>query len=110
MGLIRGRGGNSEEACFDRNWQLLPCTYCSHPRIEESVPQPAGFQQALRIAETLAADFEHVRVDMYILNEGTVKFGEMTFTTLSGISNWDPPEYNYVFGELIDLPTPSSAL
>lgn len=103
IGLIRGRMGNSEEMCFDADWNPLPCVYCTHPRMEQPLPRPAQLSQALRIAETLSADFAHVRVDLYMPDDEHVFFGEMTFTTLSGNSHWDPPEYNDIFGDLLDL-------
>ncbi len=105
VGLVRDRSSNSSEACFDENWNKLPCIYYTHARIEEDVPKPAGFERAREVAEALAAGFEHVRVDLYILDDGTVRFGEMTFTTLSGLASWDPPSYNREFGALIDLST-----
>jgi len=30
---------------------------------------------------------------------------EMTFTLFSGIAKWDPPEYNKILGDLINLET-----
>ncbi|MBQ9022115.1 MAG: hypothetical protein IJ113_08940 [Eggerthellaceae bacterium] len=103
IGFVRGRAAHPSEACFDRAWNKLPCTYYTHPRIEEEIPKPAGFDRALEIAESLAKGFEHVRVDLYILPDATVHFGEMTFTTLSGNARWNPPEYNDYYGSLIDL-------
>ncbi|MBQ9069292.1 MAG: hypothetical protein IJ131_09610 [Eggerthellaceae bacterium] len=105
VGFVRGRMTHAEEACFDAEWNRLPCIYCSHPRIEGSIPKPKGFEEALRVAEALSAGFPHVRVDLYLTNEGRVYFGEMTFTTMSGNCAWDPPEYNDVFGRMIDLTT-----
>ena len=46
----------------------------------------------LRIARTLSQGFTAVRVDLYALNDGSIKFGEMTFTTESGISRRHPDE------------------
>lgn len=31
-------------------------------------------------------------------------FGEMTFTPQSGIGKWDPPEFNYLYGRMLNLP------
>ncbi len=58
----------------------------------------------LKIAETLSNGFAHVRVDLYRLNSGEIKFGEMTFTSCSGACHWNPPEYNEKLGALITLP------
>ena len=103
VGFVRGRSSNSQEACFDRSWNRLPCTYYTHPRILGDVPRPARFEDAVDLAEKLAAGFEHVRVDLYLPGDGSVRFGEMTFTSCSGVNSWDPPEYNDYFGSLIDL-------
>ena len=35
------------------------------------------------------------------LNDGTIKFGEITFTSLSGICEWYPPNQEKVFGALL---------
>ena len=58
----------------------------------------------LQLAEVLAKDFIHARVDFYRLDDGSLKFGEITFTSLSGICRWDPKEQDQRFGELIKLP------
>ena len=58
----------------------------------------------LNFAKVLCKDFAYVRVDLYRLDDGSLKFGEMTFTTASGMCTWDPPEYDLVLGEMITLP------
>ena len=35
------------------------------------------------------------------LNDGTIKFGEITFTSLSGTCEWYPPNQEKVFGALL---------
>ena len=103
IGVVSGRATHPQEACYDRDWNRLPCTYYGHPRMDDDVPKPALLEKAILIAETLADGFPHVRVDLYLPSDNTVRFGEMTFTTASGNSKWDPPEYNSYFGNLIDL-------
>ena len=103
IGVVMGRLAQPKEACYDRDWNRLPCTYYGHPRMEEEVPKPVMLDDAIHIAETLAAGFPHVRVDLYLPSDKSIRFGEMTFTTASGNSKWDPPEYNEYFGSLIDL-------
>ena len=97
------QAGGSSEGCYDRDWNRLPCTYCTHPRAPHNVARPAQLNEAIALAETLSAGFAHVRVDLYLPSDGSVRFGEMTFTTMSGVSLWDPPAYNDYFGDLIDL-------
>ena len=55
------------------------------------------------IAEILSKDFPYVRVDLYHLNDGQIKFGEMTFTPSSGQCTWIPEGTDEMLGELIDL-------
>ncbi len=55
------------------------------------------------IARTLSKGFPFVRVDLYALNDGSIKFGEMTFTTYSGIAPWHPADANAYMGSLIHL-------
>lgn len=93
-------------AFFDLNWNKLDFTY-SYPRIEEPIPCPPNLQKMVELAERLAAGFAHVRVDFYVLNDGSIKFGEMTFTSASGDCNWSDEQANQRFGDLIMLPIKS---
>ena len=53
----------------------------------------------IRAAESLAEDFEFVRVDFYEI-DGQPKFGEMTFYPDGGIGKFRPDFYDLKFGEL----------
>ena len=90
-------------AFHDLDWNLLPFSYL-FPRYEKPVPRPDNLDEILKMAEVLCKDFAHVRVDFYRLDDGSVKFGEMTFTTASGYCIWDPPEYDLVLGQMLSLP------
>ena len=61
-------------------------------------------------AEKLSEGFNHVRVDFYRLNNGKIYFGEMTFTSCSGICKWTPDEENLIMGQMIKLPTDEKVL
>ena len=58
----------------------------------------------IQLAEVLSKGFNHVRVDFYRLNDGTIYFGEMTFTSASGTCEWNDESINQYFGSLIKLP------
>lgn len=90
-------------AFFDTEWNKLDFVY-DHPRLRRDVEKPENLDEMLKIAETLSNGFAHVRVDLYRLNSGEIKFGEMTFTSCSGACHWTPPEYNEKLGALITLP------
>ena len=90
-------------AFYDLAWNLLPFKR-SYPQYEKFVTKPDNLDEMLTIAAKLCKDFIHVRVDLYRLDDGSLKFGEMTFTTASGMCNWNPKEYDLVFGQMITLP------
>ena len=89
-------------AFYDLNWNKLPFVY-TYPRNEETIERPQNLDLLISLAEKLSTGFAFVRVDFYILNDGSLKFGEMTFTSASGTGIWNPPEQDLVFGDLIDL-------
>ena len=93
-------------AFYDLNWNKLPFTY-SFPRNEDDIPRPKNLDLLIQLSEKLAEGFACVRVDFYILNDGTLKFGEMTFTSAGGSCKWNPPEQNRIYGDLIKLPPKS---
>ena len=55
------------------------------------------------LAEKLSVNIPQVRVDFYEVN-GKVYFGEMTFFHWSGLTPFEPEEWDAVFGSWIDLP------
>lgn len=99
---LADRKNHLKMAFYDREWNKLPFVY-TYDRLEETIEKPDNLEEMLTLAEKLSEGFSQVRVDLYRLNDGTIKFGEMTFTCFSGICSWDPPEYNKILGDLIDL-------
>lgn len=95
--------GGLKMAFYDRDWVKQPFVY-SHPLDDKSMPRPENLDEMIRLAETLSKDFGHVRVDFYRLDDGTVYFGEMTFTSASGVCHWNVPGINNKFGSMIRLP------
>lgn len=105
--FITGRNKDALETVFyDTEWNRQDIISNGSPTDLE-VPQPDNLDEMLQIARTLSQGFCHVRVDLYRLNDGTLKFGEMTFTSASGARKWDPPEWNKKMGDLITLPEKS---
>ncbi len=56
----------------------------------------------LEIAKTLSKDFDFVRVDLYNV-KGKIYFGELTFSSASGMERPTIKEYNYKLGKLLKL-------
>ena len=55
------------------------------------------------LAEKLSQGIPQVRVDFYDIN-GKVYFGELTLSHWSGMTPFEPEEWDYKFGEWIKLP------
>ena len=85
------------------NWNKLDYDN-SESLNNQTLSKPNNLKLLIELAEKLAEGFSHVRVDFYILNDGSIKFGEMTFTSFSGILKWKSPKLNKIFGDLINLP------
>ena len=88
---------------YNRNWELQPFVN-NHPQIDIEIEKPDNLYLMIELAEKLATSFPYVRVDFYRLNDGTIKFGEMTFTPASGTQDWNPAETNYMLGKMFHLP------
>ena len=56
----------------------------------------------IELAKILSKNLIHVRVDFYEVN-GKIYFGELTFYHFSGFQPFVPNEWDYKFGELINL-------
>ena len=70
--------------------------------VREVPPKPGCFEEMVRIAETLAAPFPFVRVDLYV-EHGKPLLGEMTFTPAGCLQADYPGDTELRLGELIDL-------
>ena len=86
---------NYRVSWFDAN--LEPMLLRGDDYVTGPFPCPETWPRMRRIAETLAADFDHVRVDLYQV-EKRIYFGELTFFDGGGRT-----EYSLVGGERHDL-------
>lgn len=98
--FVKGRNNLVESAIYDLNWHRLNITY-KFPMCKKAISRPGHLNEMIQLAERLAADFAHVRVDFYVLNNGTIRFGEMTFSSTSGTCEWKPDKYNRFLGNCI---------
>ena len=101
---LSDRSKGLKMAFYDCEWKKQNFVY-SYDLNEDEVQRPKQLDKLIYLAETLAADFYHVRVDFYILKNGQIKFGEMTFTSAGGKSRWNPSEADSKLGALLELPT-----
>ena len=69
---------------------------------DADIPAPRSLKQMIEAARKLSTGFPEVRVDFYDV-QGKLYFGEMTFTSDSGIISWFSDKYQISAGEKIDL-------
>lgn len=87
---------------FDRDLNHMPFTR-NHENAAIMPEAPNNYAEMLVLAEKLAKDIPHIRVDFYSAN-GKIYFGEMTFYSASGCAPFDPPKWDRIFGDWIKLP------
>lgn len=88
---------------FDLDWNYLDLE-TQVARSNNPLPKPVNLEKMIELARILSSDFPQVRVDLYMLNNGTIKFGGLTFTCGSGDLKWSPRVVDYQLGQLFSLP------
>ncbi|MGG6544656.1 UNVERIFIED_CONTAM: glycosyl transferase [Prevotella sp. 15_C9] len=87
---------------FDGNYNSLDITQ-GHPQSQVLPSKPFKFDEMKALAEKLSQGFPHVRVDFYEANNN-VYFGEFTFFHFAGVVRFSPNEWDYTFGNWLELP------
>ena len=104
--VIRNRSTGETIDYFDMDW--IHQDFIDEPEtsvIKNSVlpiPKPHNFEEMKIVAKKLCEKFKYVRVDLYSIN-GSVYFGEMTFTPASGADRFSPDEADFKLGKLFDI-------
>lgn len=98
----RNSGKTTKADYFDRKFNCLNFKW-GYEHAEECPAKPDKFNEMIEIAEKLAKDLPHVRVDLYECNR-TVYFGELTFFDGSGFDKIEPIKWDYKIGEWCVLP------
>ena len=86
--LVSGRMQGKRVDHFRPDWSRVDVRGTS-PRSEVDPPPPPNLAEMVRIAETLGAETDFVRVDLYDLGDRVV-FGELTNTPMAGVEAADP--------------------
>lgn len=86
---------------YDMNWELQDFTWNGRPH-NPAVEKPAQFDEMTKLATVLCQNMPYVRVDFYNV-KGKVFFSEITFHPASGFAPFEPREWDYKLGSLIDL-------
>lgn len=87
---------------YTRDWDLTPVTSEGRPQ-QADFEIPSQGKKMVELLEKLAKPFCHVRVDIYEIG-GKIQFGEMTFTSESGLNRLHPSEIEYELGSKLVFP------
>lgn len=96
------RHSNHCRNLYSRDWQLLDLQieYPTAPSVV--IEKPNNYEEMLNVAELLARNLGHARVDLYNIN-GKVLFGEITLYHGSGVEKIIPREFDFKLGELYEV-------
>lgn len=87
---------------LDKDWNVMPLER-HYPSLKEGIEPPKNYDRMIQLAEVLSRDIPFVRVDFYEV-KGQIYFGELTFFPGCGWEEFTPHEWDYKFGEWINLP------
>ena len=99
------RQNQNEETKFDfydSEFNHLDFTN-GHPNSSIEIAKPQKFEEMKRLAEKLSDKIPQLRCDFYEI-DGNVYFGELTFFHWSGLTPFNPEEWDKTFGDWIKLP------
>lgn len=92
-----GRYSDNHSRIFlDEKWRVLPIKNDTR-NTNYVFSKPKNFDTMLRIVKTIGEDFDHVRVDLYEVDD-KVYFGELTFTDGSGYELLKPEIHDFRWG------------
>lgn len=85
------------QAYYDMEWRQLPVRTSDMP-YSSPVARPPEFDTMRVMAERLAENRDHIRVD-FLVSDGRVYVGELTIYHRSGLFRFDPDAQDFVLGE-----------
>lgn len=102
-GIYSDRNSNCSTKAdyFDRNFNYVDLTW-GYDHSRNKISKPEMYEEMIHIAEILAKDIPHVRVDLYCSGK-RIYFGELTFYDGSGFDKIEPIDWDYKLGSYINL-------
>ena len=95
--LDRDRHTNHTRQFRSPDWELLDIKF-KYPPTTKPFARPSQLDAAFKVASDLARPFPFCRVDLYLLPDGAIKAGEITFIPESGGTQILPVKANFELG------------
>jgi len=105
MFVVADRRSDMALNFYDMDWNLLPFTR-KYPNTKYPLQKPKNFDKMVEIARKLSKPFPFVRVDFYDCSD-RLYVGELTFMPGGGVEPFEPVEWDYKIGEMLELPAKS---
>ena len=101
------REGKNYRSIYDADWNLLPFIWVPKGTEKQScndpIERPASYERMLEIGTKIAQHFnKYIRVDFYDV-DGKLYYGEITLHHGGGFDLFRPDEYDYKYGQMLDL-------
>lgn len=104
--VVAEKGFNADHSVkldhYDFDFNLLPFCRPEHLSLGTDVEKPKNIDHMLKISRVLSKNIPYLRVDLYEI-DGEVFFSEMTLYPGAGFVWYQPDEYNYVIGDMIEI-------
>lgn len=91
------------EDFFTPQWEHLPMKRPGIPNASQPIPKPEQLERMLELARQLSKGIPFVRTDFYVI-EGQIYFGEFTFSPASGLTPFEPKDWDETLGSWLALP------
>lgn len=91
------------------DWSFAAFQRSDFEEFFELPPKPLSFDRMVSIAGILSKNIPFVRVDLYEIDK-QVLFSELTFSPCSGLTQFEPVEWDKKLGDYIELKTESNLL
>lgn len=88
---------------YDMDYNLLPITSQGHGHSDVLLTKSPVIEKMKKLSAILSKGYPFLRVDFYCIR-GAIFFGELTFHHDGGIVPFEPEEWDYKLGEMIQLP------
>ena len=87
---------------YDNNKNLMDLIQSGYENDPVKGKLPKTYNEMLKYAEILSKDTPSIRVDFYDI-DGKIYFGELTFYDSAGFLEFEPREWDYKFGQMLDI-------
>ena len=87
---------------YDMNFKVTDCKRKDFKLLDYTPEKPKNFEKMKKFSAILSRGIPHLRVDWYEI-DGKLYFGELTFSTCSGMVPFEDGKWDKKLGDMIDL-------